>query len=884
MLKFFYRLRRRGGVVLFAVIAIMTLLIAMATTAYFTARSSYNTVVSNYDFSQTYLSAISISDMVIEAITQDTFMPGADNGDGTTTLNYFAGLKSKVQDLKDTIPGSDDAKIVGYSHNLSGHTANESDILEAAANAPVASGIFDGVKIEIAHVGTNYKDSQNLDVAKFTVTTTVYYRGTTITVQDTILNHSGEKSKEKNLFDRFFTASGDTEEGHSVGNSRLVLIDTHDISDDAYFQNDYTIFALNETAQQNFHGSLMSSGSVYIYQFNTTNMMTENVPASIPNDGVEGNKNDWFIKGDLVFGGNAGGNFSLNGGNLYVEGDLILGGSGVNFSAGNIYVKGNIYYLQGGSGSMTGNLHVGSGETSILDDATAANAKIAQVNALLTANGISKTLGNFSNGNKSVFSHGTVSSFNSTDLITISTKDRVGTTYKEIVKNKFKQETEGGTATYTPVDVKGAMEAQAGLTDYDNYTAKDVTLQNTLDIDIKAGDSLPQTWEIKSASDIIDNFGGAYVQNLTPDWEGAGLEGTATQTVNADGSIRYTVSAVKHTVVRHEWEAGGKLIEDEAVNYVYDIKTQSDGTLYDSQTDGVSDVMAFSDGSFGFKATKGTEYAKVKKNGDGSYNVDIPYYADGYLLGIYNPPNAKIKYNFDTNGQTMPVVLKANYKDSSGLPTDSKGYNAFLWSTNLGANPGSNCGTQVRVKGGGNLLLEVGNYKENETTHEMEYVEYEPQSGINVPTYYMCQRLMVGTEKQIDDLGGDDGIDTASKYEAYYSSKPYAKPDYDNHVILISNKNNGVAFNGDPEKSIMFGYLYAPNGVFKGNHNSMSIPVFGGMIVSVYDSKQDQYFYVAPNTDLIDALAEKMKIKQNNPSTTTVEGYWETQFGKNYIG
>ena len=63
MLKFFYRLKRRGGAVLFAVIAIMSLLIAMAITAYFTARSSYNTVVSNYDFSQTYLSAISVGEI-----------------------------------------------------------------------------------------------------------------------------------------------------------------------------------------------------------------------------------------------------------------------------------------------------------------------------------------------------------------------------------------------------------------------------------------------------------------------------------------------------------------------------------------------------------------------------------------------------------------------------------------------------------------------------------------------------------------------------------------------------------------------------------------------------------------------------------------------------
>ena len=80
MLKFFYRLKRRGGAVLFAVIAIMSLLIAMAITAYFTARSSYQTVVSNYDFSQMYLSAVSVSDMMIEALTQDTYAAKDKNG------------------------------------------------------------------------------------------------------------------------------------------------------------------------------------------------------------------------------------------------------------------------------------------------------------------------------------------------------------------------------------------------------------------------------------------------------------------------------------------------------------------------------------------------------------------------------------------------------------------------------------------------------------------------------------------------------------------------------------------------------------------------------------------------------------------------------------
>ncbi len=68
MFRLMYRLKRKHGAVLFAVIAVMALLIAMSTAAYYTARGSYNTVTSTYNYSQLYLSAIASADMVSAAI------------------------------------------------------------------------------------------------------------------------------------------------------------------------------------------------------------------------------------------------------------------------------------------------------------------------------------------------------------------------------------------------------------------------------------------------------------------------------------------------------------------------------------------------------------------------------------------------------------------------------------------------------------------------------------------------------------------------------------------------------------------------------------------------------------------------------------------------
>ncbi|MCR4779667.1 MAG: hypothetical protein K5876_01085, partial [Ruminiclostridium sp.] len=215
MLKFFYRLKKRGGVVLFAVIAFMTLLITMASVAYFTARASFNTVVSNYDFSQMYISTTSVSDMLIEALSQDTSKAGAAV---TDNLNYFKDLKIKVDDLISAVTldptkiNTADATLIGVSGNVSYlDKDNTEKLLQDGSNNAVEPGVLDAVKstIKIIKVDLNVAELGGRNKYYFTFTTVGYYRNNTITVQDTLYAVAGPKGTKGNkLFTTFFTATG----------------------------------------------------------------------------------------------------------------------------------------------------------------------------------------------------------------------------------------------------------------------------------------------------------------------------------------------------------------------------------------------------------------------------------------------------------------------------------------------------------------------------------------------------------------------------------------------------------------------------------------------------------------------------------------------------
>lgn len=864
MLKFFYRLKRRHGVVLFAVIAIMTLLIAMATTAYFTARSSYQTVVSNYDFSQTYLSAISISDMLIEAVTQDTSHPGADNN--------YTDLKKAVQDLRDhKTAGAADAVITGFTVH-GGAAATDADILSKAASDPVEAGIFDAARVEIKYVKKEADKDPVTNVETgltrhyFTFTTTVYYRDTTITVQDTILNKSGtESKKDASPFSRFFTSTSQTAAGKETGTSRVVVIDCNEITDDAYFENDYTLIGYNEHAGNIIKGSLISSGSVYMYQMKT------DMPATAGN-----NRNDWFIGKDLVMTANSGQNIDLKGSNIYVGGDLIIARSGINFSCANLYVKGNIYYLDGSSGTINANVYCGG---SILGAAADPQGRVGQLNSLLSPQGYSSGI-TYSNGNPSLLNiTGTKGVWDDSTLITISSQVVNG--------NKYEEKLSSG------ITLGEAFQQKTTKYNYDAYTADTTTLSNELNIDPSVlnmdTSSLPTVAELTDVNHWKYKGLGYYDETYPTgdDYHGKQTVSIHIQ-LNGDDTITYT----KTTVGEQKNYDGGTLKSiipiNETSSYTYSVSGSEYTFNYD---DGSKMVLNKSTNTARVEGTTAGG-ATIKKEGDGRIVVDIDYTTNGYLLGLKDTNAGLISYNFGTkSGETMPVVLKANFNDGSSTQADQDGNNAFSWSGNTsGRSDGKKTIVELMPDGSdyGNVTFEVGNYKKvtkEDGTEEYEYVPYSLSgyNSISTPIYYEGENLIVGTKNQADYLKGRD-LGNSPGLDGMMGTLPYAKDEYQNHIMLISNRNDGTAFDGTVKGHVICGYLYAPNGVYKANPSSQSHPVFGGMIVSIYDCKESWFQYVSPDPEIISSLLDKMKREEYPGEDTPTAGVWQLQEGKNYLG
>ena len=871
MLKFFYRLKRRHGVVLFAVIAIMTLLIAMATTAYFTARASYQTVVSNYDFSQTYLSAISISDMLIEAVTQDTSHPGADN-------NYTA-LKTAVQNLRDNkTAGAADAVITGFTvHN--GAAATDANILTEAASDPVEAGIFDAAKVEIRYIKKEADKNPITNVETgltrhyFTFTTTVYYRDTTITVQDTIINKNGTiSSSDAAPFSRFFTGTSQTTSGKDVGDSRVVIIDTKNISDDSYFENEYTLIGFAEHAGNSIDGSIISSGSVYLYQMDTSGM-----PAT-----TGSNRNDWFIGNDLVITRNAS-NIDLKGSNLYIGGDLIIGRDGGSniINAANIYVKGNIYYLNGASGSINGNVYLGG---SVIGAPGEANSRVSELDALLASQGFTSNISPFGTGNTGVFGYHLAGAWDDSTPITISNQviSSDGHKYEETL-------VEG-------ITLGDAFGQKTKKYDYATYTGKAETYENELNLN--PGVLNMDTSIFKSNAELSDpeTYNGHYYDshaNTNTVWGSSGKTEynttvTIEMTANADGTVTYTKTETGTATTSTYWPVS---TTTETINKTEtSTYTKSGSEITFNYDDGSQMTLNTSTNTARVDAPEGGG-ATIKKDGD-RIVVDVDYTENGYLLGINDVNNDLITYNFNTmSGTTMPVVLKANVKDSSGTKEDANGNNAFSWCGDLtGRSDGKKDIVQLIQGGGGygNVAFEVGNYTE---TDEGE-IKYVPASlagiksnKITTATYYETGVLIIGTKDQCDYLKDKDIKNNPNLDGMLQSGTSYPQNQYKNHVMLISNKDNGTAITANTANGrVLCGYIYAPDGVYKTYDDQQKKTIFGGMIVSIYETKMTYFTYASPDPTDIASILSSMSSEEFGGTDTPTAGVWSLQEGKNYLG
>lgn len=841
MLNKLYRLKKKRGAVLFVVIAMMTLLVIMATAAYYTARSSYKTAINNYDFSQLYLSTVSVSDMMIAAITNDAV-------DGNSAGNKFSDLKATILD----------SKKFGVGKQI---TAKNSDFANMN-ELPIEAGVLDGVQVVIKHENqiskqdkTGREEDKDLKLDYFLITTTGYYRDNNVSVQDRIAHESG-KAGPPNLFDTFFTGTGKTLDGDDF--TRCVVIDTHDISDDAFFENEYTVFK-DKSAGNKFHGGITTAGNIWLEQMGwdvgnvsgSDSYLNDYSKWGNPDDEaskkVSGTqRNDWLIGGSLIISGNSAG-IDIGDNNLIIKGDLVLMRNAIiKIKAKNVYVKGNIVQLTD-SLEFNANVYVNGTVLTNLDTTTdtADGDKLKARNVLVNANQYHKNVlaesGDLWAGNLAFYDNidgsysGSVSLGSGKEMV-INKPSGIPSGYQSLAKKdgEGKYETWDIDKVYAPVGFQ-----VAGTTNYEKYVDYSKSVNQILETEVARNE-----YSYYSASDATMG------NELTVDF--------STLTYDSDSDL-----------------------------YSGNFHVNNDSSI-------------------------GTATVSINSSGEGKGTINLPYVENGYVLdlrmsGAYVNHRALdiIIQTPDDNKKFMPIVLKANYYNGAGTPdpsstgTDKDGDNAFCWNVTSGGQPNDGSGgqhTRVIIEGKGDVFFELGNYNKAKVTDpdDSEYFAYDPALGLYTATYRTLHQSQVGTRDQVDAVSAGNGdVDPLNALLKTEGGVVTPIPindgfdDYNNQVMIISNKSGSVAYDNCREKTTVFGYLYAPFGDYTNWNVSMSVPIFGGMIVSNYSTQQQKYVYVEPDPQLLKNLEKALPKTPDEEAIDTEiwytrDPYWDA--GSNFLG
>lgn len=791
------KLKQQKGAVLFTVIAIMTLLIAMASTAYYTARGAHNTVVSNYNYSQLYISAVSVADMISESVINDTAI-------NATSTNNFKPLKEALANLN--TPGS---SVMAYSPNITDATKSNSEIINQLADSgnSIINGTLDGItiKIELPANGVTYRnyadgtDDSNNPVRfhyydyTYVFTTTAFYNGNSITVEDYLTTVKVKKSTGKpgepgapgtpgtpgtpgnnNVsFSTFFTATGqdfDADGGYGKSN-RVVTIITDEITDDAFFENTYTFF---KTGRPNkFRGGITASGSVYLSKFTC--------------EGIDKDSgNDWFIGEDLVLASDNAKDLNLGSkNNLYVGNDLVLA-SNANITAGDVYVEGDLYIV--GKVTINGNLHVnGSIYYQLDEDSDVVNVAKSQDVWINTndTNGLNNgwtVEGNLDVNGKVVLPEGYTSA--------------------KIYAGGKENKVTAGTASTSDNNIGTYLPGNTKVTITNRVADNENNVFNTEESEMSVKDAISLKTETNNIYASYTSTQKAYDNKLELDFS----ELQATE-----------FSADKQTVLRYEYKT---TIDGKEVVVDYDTTTQvatvkipyvKDGILLDIKGDSMFDIIS---------------------------------------------QNATLEYEIgegSNKGETMSVVLADN-------ATDSDGNKAFSWrGTGTGkGNDATGSWTAVSVVGNGNVTFEMANYSLDNSD---KYIPYNPNNYKDIGTvnYIFDEHEVVGTKAQVDYFRKDSGNgfkETKDVSGMLKTGTSVPTDEYENRIMLVSNSRGAKAINGDVQNATFCGYMYAPNAeyyVSEGANSNMT-PVFGGLIVSTYSASKATFTYAEPKPKLISQM------------------------------
>ncbi len=825
------RVRRKKGAALFAVISIMALLIAMASTAYFTARSSYNSVISNYSYSQLYLSAISVSDMVTEAVINDSTAAATDPSGTDPDKNHFDSLRSSVLAMN-TVGQT----MSAHTENISSASASEAAIIAELrdGNNPTVAGVIDGVvvNIELTSDGAGHPTRGPVPASDgisdwywfeyaYTFTTTAYYRNSAITVEDVIVTEKARLYTPDNpdpgpggggtpgysyditnpgggngSFSTFFTATGqEIKDGKIERTKRTVKIKTHEISDDAFFQNSSTYFVNGNNNK--FVGGVTSTGSVYLEKFTTE---------------ISGDKNDWWIGQDLVMTNNNANNLNLTkDNNLYVGNDLVIAANG-NITAKDIYVEGDLYIM--GQATFNANLHV--------------SGNIYYEMPLTTTD---------EDGNVITTAAGTAAA----DGVNLGS-----TRYDYYGSNGW---TVNGT-----LDVNGKVEVPDAKSEWDPDYAKFTV--NNQQVTIPTGTAA------STGTNGIGTYDPAGVQidysNRIPNYETDEFE---------DVSSSNSVAGAIQSQVGSNVEYYNYTSPQSAYNKELDIDFTNLAPVEETNADGTKTILYYEY----FDTDTGLYIVTETPDLNGNVSVTIPYKQDGYMIDIDAAsidsmlgPNVNITYNIQTSDDptatAMPVVLKNNIlidADGDGAEDDP----GFSWQGNNYNSNDNSDGTKVVAVGSGNVVLEMANIDKNGN-----YVPYDPNkyNEYQTVTYVAGQKEVVGNEAQCNLIGGGGNLkDNYSTMLQSGTSIP--KDEYQNQIMLVSNLNGGIAVDVKRQNNAFCGYIYAPNGELanydpNGADWGESTPVFGGMIVSTYNAQLSNLIYAEPKPSIISNMLGSLNL------------------------
>lgn len=904
-MKRLFRLKRKTGAVLFAVVCVMALLITMATTAYYTARSAYNSVVSNYNYSQLYLSAISVADMVSSAVMNDS-LPAATG----TSQNDFEQLRKAITDM-DAVG----EKIHARTNNIPAADVGDDQavISTLESQQSVIDGVLDGVVVEaevakldvtVSYFGnytdpnnpTNTKDCDKYDLDfTYKFTTTAYYRNNSITVEDIVtvrqtkyIDKGSRTSNTQSVFNSnsnpdspdfntFLTATGQgIVDGKPGFPSRAVKIKTHEITDDAFYQNDKTFFVAGN--DNLFRGGLSTTGDLYLQKITLKDEENGGRHSFDKGDGNGGKKvygdastyNDWFVGGDLVITESRANDLNLLNNNLYVKEDLVIGAD-ASITAEDIYVEGDLYILGNGQSTIYGNLHV-TGNIYYQMDATQG----------------SKTAADIADDNGCGFA-------------STAKTDMAGAF--NIKQNPYTSNVTGtmSVGVTSGDETRGNIILADGVTSDARFNIGDKTYYvsgNTSATATKTDQGTP-------VPGIITTYNSDEVKNLT-----------IASKVEDSTNDKYDPSLMKDMSLNGYTDVNG-----EKVNGVYDIKgenqTYSNYTAKQETYDNKVDidfsklVEVDKNGNPPTAESPAHHYEAnfsgitVKTSGTaldaGTVTIDIPFKENGYCLDISNFPNGSLDavYNIgtdstpDANGKytTMPIVLMDNMEselqNADGTKTKVPGFSWDGVHTGNGnevqvfAAPTDSSGNILKNPDGtladhninnmGNIIFEMGNY--NSATNK-----YEPYNPANNGTsssvvYNAGQKVSVGTKAQLDKIG-TDGIMTDADYAAMTTNGvPNTTPvDYNSKFMLISNADGKTAVNASMINNVFCGYVYAPNGKYDiyGSDGGKN-PIFGGMIVSNYDIELADFYYAEPKPSMIAntiGALNKWGAENSDPSVT----------------